>query len=1171
MTEQPNDVIQLELPKEPQPEQTDGFVSVDMKDPVVGVHPEEEWHYIDPDGVQVHANVSCMAMLYMNEKITKECLVWKTGMGEWLHLSEATELMSQIKLEGPTQQRIDVKPDADGSLPDVSMDLEPHQGDSSFTINYATKWCQGQGIHVHDLLLGVDDRSFIIPTSVEQAQSMIKSAKVLNVRHTKMYHAQDMGTAVISEPPPEPHPEKLAKMVKLARLGGAARKVQALKKIAPMSEFQFFGKEGAIIPEGARNLTEPQLTVEQQKAFIHNNDPPPGSKPADVEAAPVKIKTHVDSEIRVPESEWNYFLRAMPLYARNVAMAANGLGVLMGLWAMVFYLEPIFGLFCMLYSMALFFADYCLATGWGFQGEPCTHYIQWFWKAIAYLFAYFLGRYTAATYMASVIYMLAFDFSLFAMMAPEPLGLKDRKTGKWDKRDWRYTHKVPVAVDHHHKAGHEQMTIIDWMRVTSQGNRMYRVIWIIGYLILHIALAINKWYQWDLRIYGARVYLPIAKVFGELLNLNCTAMLIFVTRTLIQVLHEKSSSRGINQVPWYWKWIPVMVLDSNVTFHKAIAKYCIGIFATLHTLAHFANYAFSESYHTAQDTYWDNLPNGEPDAIPQALRTIFSDPEPMGMAFESTKGLTGVLLTMIGVIIFCGAYPAVKRAHFETFWFTHFFLVAWFPLLLIHGPVFWRWSCVPLGLYILDVINRMGFRKNKVVAIHDVGFYGFNPAGIPTVMTLNFDNNTRNYIRNMVYQEGQYIRVQAPHVSEWEWHPFTICSAQDEQVLSIAIRIVENEYSWTNRLMQYLMRYNVHQEEVYKFSHRDPSTGEVLEGRYTGVDGKPMFKVDGPHGAPAQHCFSFNTIMLIGAGIGVTPCCSLLKGIVGWHWKKGFRPHNLHFYWVARITDCENFGWLLQMLPSFKKMQLDHNDFYFDEAEDTKVRELLLQAQEGWASSVTGGDVVNLSFKEGQKHGLHLINYAGGVQVQRAEKNGAGYGKVKNHLIITKVNGQFVHKTRDFEIAIKAGLKAGSTITLDTLPPPNEADEAWKRCEELQNRLVRMEDNERNLEIVLYITGVKTKDECFSHPKLSETSKKLLRALDETVGPHGKPYVILKPGRPNWETEFQSMKDQYVHEEVGVSFCGAPIIAGQLREKCTEFTRAPGEKGMQFILHKENF
>ena len=85
------------------------------------------------------------------------------------------------------------------------------------------------------------------------------------------------------------------------------------------------------------------------------------------------------------------------------------------------------------------------------------------------------------------------------------------------------------------------------------------------------------------------------------------------------------------------------------------------------------------------------------------------------------------------------------------------------------------------------------------------------------------------------------------------------------------------------------------------------SVTQVTLGKVIGPGGTPFFRVDAPHGAPSQHVFQYNTSMLIGAGIGGTPCASILKGVINYRWKKGFTPNNLHFFWVARITDLTTF------------------------------------------------------------------------------------------------------------------------------------------------------------------------------------------------------------------------------------------------------------------------
>jgi hypothetical protein len=111
--------------------------------------------------------------------------------------------------------------------------------------------------------------------------------------------------------------------------------------------------------------------------------------------------------------------------------------------------------------------------------------------------------------------------------------------------------------------------------------------------------------------------------------------------------------------------------------------------------------------------------------------------------------------------------------------------------------------------------------------------------------------------------------------------------------------------------------------------------------------------VDGPHSAPAEHYTSYGTVMLIGlpclvlnipcspflpsplpspsgAGIGLTPCMSILTALTKYHcpppspshlltsaryrWRKNFTPEILHFYWVVRHNEIESFQWIVHAL-----------------------------------------------------------------------------------------------------------------------------------------------------------------------------------------------------------------------------------------------------------------
>ena len=83
------------------------------------------------------------------------------------------------------------------------------------------------------------------------------------------------------------------------------------------------------------------------------------------------------------------------------------------------------------------------------------------------------------------------------------------------------------------------------------------------------------------------------------------------------------------------------------------------------------------------------------------------------------------------------------------------------------------------------------------------------------------------------------------------------------------------------------------------------------------------------------------------------------------------------------------------------------------------------------------------------------------------------------------------------------------------------------------------------------------------------TPAELINALLSTVDPDtGEPYIILKAGRPKWDDEFGALSSQYGREDIGVVFCGAPLVAAALKEACEKFSHS--DKTV-FRLHKENF
>ncbi|KAG9750857.1 hypothetical protein KCU73_g6475, partial [Aureobasidium melanogenum] len=102
--------------------------------------------------------------------------------------------------------------------------------------------------------------------------------------------------------------------------------------------------------------------------------------------------------------------------------------------------------------------------------------------------------------------------------------------------------------------------------------------------------------------------------------------------------------------------------------------------------------------------------------------------------------------------------------------------------------------------------------------------------------------------RNLGYKAGQYVLLQVPVLSRWQWHPFTIftCIANELQLH------IKTDGNWTGKLRK---------------------LGTSLGAA------KIKIGIDGPCGAPAQRFYNFEQTIIVGAGIGITPFSGILTDL----------------------------------------------------------------------------------------------------------------------------------------------------------------------------------------------------------------------------------------------------------------------------------------------------
>ena len=94
-----------------------------------------------------------------------------------------------------------------------------------------------------------------------------------------------------------------------------------------------------------------------------------------------------------------------------------------------------------------------------------------------------------------------------------------------------------------------------------------------------------------------------------------------------------------------------------------------------------------------------------------------------------------------------------------------------FFLLMLHGVRAWMWMAVPLLLFALEMLCRIGFICSGRGRTH--------------IISMNSLPNqvVRLRIRrpqDFEFQCGDYLYVNIPDVARFEWHPFTISSAPED-------------------------------------------------------------------------------------------------------------------------------------------------------------------------------------------------------------------------------------------------------------------------------------------------------------------------------------------------------------------------------------------------------
>ncbi|XP_066105731.1 cytochrome b-245 heavy chain [Saccopteryx bilineata] len=424
--------------------------------------------------------------------------------------------------------------------------------------------------------------------------------------------------------------------------------------------------------------------------------------------------------------------------------------------------------------------------------------------------------------------------------------------------------------------------------------------------------------------------LALARAPAACLNFNCMLILLPVCRNLLSFLRGSSaccSTRIRRQ------------LDRNLTFHKMVA-WMIALHTAIHTIAHLFNVEWCVNARVNKSDPFSiaisNIGDKPGETYLNFARERIKNPEGgLYVAVTRLAGITGIVITLCLILIITSSTKTIRRSYFEVFWYTHHLFVIFFIGLAIHGaerivrgqtqrsldkhnprvcyknisqwgkiencpipefygnpPMTWKWIVGPMFLYLCERLVRF-WRSQQKVVITKVVTHPFK--------TIELQMKKKGFKMEV----GQYIFVKCPKVSNLEWHPFTLTSAPEEDFFSIHIRIVGD---WTEGLFNACGCDKQEFQDAWKL---------------------PKIAVDGPFGTASEDVFSYEVVMLVGAGIGVTPFASILKSV----WYKycnnatDLRLKKIYFYWLCRDTHA--FEWFADLLQLLETQMQERNNADF--------------------------------------------------------------------------------------------------------------------------------------------------------------------------------------------------------------------------------------------------
>ena len=419
---------------------------------------------------------------------------------------------------------------------------------------------------------------------------------------------------------------------------------------------------------------------------------------------------------------------------------------------------------------------------------------------------------------------------------------------------------------------------------TQWRNKRVALLWLCMYTAANIAAFAQTAVRYAHNEEAQAVFgscITVARASAKCLNLNAFLILLPMCRHLVTRMRAFGKLR---------LWFP---FDATLEYHMIVGV-VMAAFTVAHVGAHMCDFTrFAEA--DVQDIFaLVGTKLGE--TIPESKAGRWM------LLLKQPAGITGVIMLLCTGVAY--ATIRARRKNFNTFWITHHLFLVMLICLCFHGvggllepfqSVYW--VAGPLLLYLLPKLFRQ--TKYAQCQVLDIAIKGGNVVGLKLAKPASWNKHVK---------AGMYAFINVPKVSSIEWHPFTLTSAPHDDFIEFHFAQVGDWTKSVNSLLQGAVMHHGTAASRDGGGYDIPSMHDLV------------VKVEGPIGASSQGFSHYPVLVLIGAGIGVTPMISVLKQLL----KEPGKMKRTYLYWTVR--DRASFEWFNTLMDDIYENSDEQRD-----------------------------------------------------------------------------------------------------------------------------------------------------------------------------------------------------------------------------------------------------